>query len=74
MFFVPPAAALLVLYCMKRNLVWLAIPITLLTDALFWGPAIAKAGNYGGTALIFLIPQVIVVTLLSLAIMRRAAK
>ena len=74
MFFVPPIAALLVLYFIRRKLVWVAIPFTVLLDALFWGPAIAKAGSYGGTALIFLIPQVIVVTLISLLIMRSAKK
>ena len=75
MFFVPPlVAALLILYFIRKKLVWVAIPITLLLDFLIWGPAIAKAGSYGGAALIFLIPQVIVVTLMSLLIMRSAKK
>lgn len=74
MFFVPPITALLVLYFIRKKLVWIAIPITLLLDTLFWGPAIAKAGSYGGTALMFLIPRVIVVMLISLLIMRKAKK
>lgn len=71
MFLAPPVAALLALYFMKKKLIWLSVPITLLTDALLWGPAMTKAGSYGGVLLVFLIPQVMVVTLISLLVIRR---
>ena len=74
MFFVPPIVTLLVLYLIRKKLIWVSIPVTILIDALFWGPAIMEAGSYGGVALIFLISQVIVVTLISLLIMWRTKK
>lgn len=71
MFLAPPVAALLALYFIQKKLIWLSVPITLVIDALFWGPVMIKAGSYGGVLWVFLIPQVIVVALISLLVIWR---
>ena len=73
MFLLPPAAALLILFFVKRSLIWLSVPITVAVDALVWGPAVIHGGSYGAIALVFLVPQVLVVTGISLFITRRWA-
>ena len=71
MFFVPPIAALIALFWIRRKLIWVSIPITVLIDGVIWGTAITGGGSHGKIALVFLIPQVIVVILISLFIMWR---
>ena len=73
MFLLPPLAALLILFFVKRSLIWLSVPITVAVDALVWGPAVIHGGSYGAIALVFLMPQVLVVTGISLFITRRWA-
>ena len=73
MFLLPPLAALLILFFAKRSLIWLSVPVTVAVDALVWGPAVIHGGSYGAIALVFLVPQVLVVTGISLFITRRWA-
>ena len=73
MFLLPPLAALLILFFVKRSLIWLSVPIAVAVDALVWGPAVIHGGSYGAIALVFLVPQVLVVTGISLFITRRWA-
>ena len=74
MFLLPPAAALLILFFAKRTLIWLSVPITVAVDALVWGPAVIHGGSYSAIALVFLVPQVLVVTGISIFIAWRGAK
>lgn len=71
MFFVPPIISLITLYFLKRKLIWLSIPITILFDLLFWGKAILDSSYGRGLTAIFLIPQISVVIIISLAIIYR---
>lgn len=73
MFLLPPAAALLILFFVKRSLIWLSVPVTVAVDALVWGPAVIRGGSYGAIALVFLIPQVLAVAAVSFLIARRRA-
>ena len=73
MFLLPPVAALLMLFFVKRTLIWLSVPITVAADALVWGPALIHGGSYGAIALVFLVPQVLVVAGVSFLIARRTA-
>lgn len=74
MFLLPPLAALVILFFTRRTLTWLSVPITIGVDALFWGSAIIHGGSYGAIALVFLVPQVLVVTGISIFIAWRGAK
>ena len=73
MFLLPPLAALLMLFFVKRTLIWLSVPITVAVDALIWGPAVIRGGSHGAVALVFLVPQVLVVAGISFLIARRTA-
>lgn len=73
MFLLPPLAALLILYFARRSLIRLSVPITMAVDALIWGPAVVHGGSYGATALVFLVPQVLIVAGISFFITRRWA-
>lgn len=68
MFFVPPILILSALYLIKRRCMWLAIPITIVVDLLIWGKGVFES-PHGGAALAFLIPQIIVVTVISFVIL-----
>ena len=57
----------------ERALIWLSVPITVAVDALVWGPAVIHGGSYSAIALVFLVPQVLVVTAISFLIARRWA-
>lgn len=72
MFLLPPLAALLILFFTRRTLIWLSVPITVAVDALIWGPAVIHGGSYGAIALVFLVPQVLVVASISFFLARRA--
>ena len=67
------AVNLLILFFAKRTLIWLSVPITVAVDALVWGPAVIHGGSYSAIALVFLVPQVLVVTAISFLIARRWA-
>lgn len=64
MFLIPPILSVLILYFTKRDWIWLSIPITIVVDLLIWGKAIFEL-SHGRVALVFLIPQVTVVTIIS---------
>lgn len=66
MFFVPPILFLSTLYFIKRRWMWLAIPITIVVDLLVWGKGVFES-PHGGVTLVFLIPQIIVVAVISFA-------
>jgi len=68
MYFAPAIISLIVLWFVNKKLIWLSIPITIAADLItFWG-ALANY-EFWRIALIFLIPQMIVVTIVSLVIM-----
>ena len=67
-FFVPPILSVLILYFIKRNWIWLSIPITIVIDLLVWGKGIFES-SHGGIVLVFLIPQVTVVAIISVVIL-----
>lgn len=68
MFFIPPILSVLILYFIKQNWIWLSIPITIVIDLLVWGKGIFES-SHGGIALVFLIPQVTVVAIISFVIL-----
>lgn len=68
MFFVPPIFSVLISYFIKRNWIWLSIPITVVIDLLVWGKVIFEL-SHGRVALVFLIPQVTVIAIISLWIL-----
>ena len=68
MFFIPPILSMIILYFTKRNWIWMSIPITIVVDLLVWGKGIFEL-SYGRVALIFLIPQVTIVTIISFVIL-----
>lgn len=68
MFFIPPILSMLILYFTKRNWIWMSIPITIVVDLLVWGKGIFEL-SHGRVALIFLIPQVTIVTIISFVIL-----
>ena len=68
MFFVPPVLSVLILYFIKRSWIWLSIPITIVVDLLIWGEGIFQS-SHGSIVLVFLIPQVIVVAIISFGIL-----
>ncbi|MCL2603661.1 MAG: hypothetical protein FWD90_04205 [Defluviitaleaceae bacterium] len=68
MYFLPALVSLIVLLFAKRKLIWLAIPITITADLItFWGAITYYETR--GLAFLFLIPQIIVVSIISLVIM-----
>lgn len=68
MFFAPPILSVLILYFIKRSWIWLSIPITIVIDLLVWGKGIFES-SHGAIALVFLIPQVVVVAIISIVIL-----
>ncbi len=68
MFFVPSILSVLILYFIRRNWIWLSIPITIVIDLLVWGKGIFES-SHGAIALVFLIPQVTVVAIISFVIL-----
>lgn len=73
-FLVPPIASLLAFYLWKRRWICWSIVITIGVDLFVWGSAIWSSSYARGLAMIFLIPQIVVVTLVSLAIWRKTQK
>ena len=67
MFFIPPILSVIILYFTKRNWIWLSIPITIVVDLLVWGKGIFEL-SHGRIALVFLIPQVTVIAIISFMI------
>jgi hypothetical protein len=68
MFFIPPILSVLILYFTKRNWIWLSIPITIVVDLLVWGKGIFEL-PHDRVALVFLIPQVTVIAIISFVIL-----
>ncbi len=68
MYFIPPILSMLILYFIKRNWVWISIPITIVIDLLVWGKSILEL-SHGAIAFVLLIPQVTVVAIISFLIL-----
>ena len=68
MYFAPAFISLAVLFFAKRKLIWLSIPITIIADLLAFWSALTYY-EFWQLALLFLIPQIIIVTIISLIIM-----
>ena len=68
MYLAPAIISLVVLGIVKRKFIWLSIPITIVADLIaFWSVLIYYESR--GLALVFLIPQVFVVTAISAVVM-----
>jgi hypothetical protein len=67
MFFIPPMLSVLILYFIKRNWIWMSIPITIMVDLLVWGKALLES-SHGRVSLVFLIPQVTIIAIISFLI------
>ena len=68
MYFAPAIISLIVLWFVNKKLIWLSVPITIAVDLIvFWG-ALTNY-EFWQLALVFLIPQIIVVTGISLIVM-----
>lgn len=68
MFFVPAILSMLIFYFTKRNWIWMSILITIVVDLLVWGKGIFESSHVG-IALVFLIPQVTAVAIISFVIL-----
>lgn len=73
-FLLPPLISIIVFYLWKRSWICWSIIITIGVDLFVWGPAIWSSSYARGLASIFLIPQIVVVTLVSLMIWKKAQK
>lgn len=69
-YFLPAVISLAVLFAVKKKWVWLSIPIVAIVDLIVWGEIlIYNFGELRGIALIFLIPQILITTIISLSIL-----
>jgi hypothetical protein len=67
MYFVPALISLTVLFIVKRKMIWLSIPITIIADLVaFWNGLTYYESR--GLVLLFLIPQIIFVSIISVTI------
>ena len=67
-YFTPAIISFIVLWVFNKKLIWLSIPITIAADMIAFWSALTNY-EFRELALIFLIPQIIVVTIISLIIM-----
>lgn len=68
MYFAPVLILLIVFWCINKKRIWIAIPITIITDLItFWN--VLTYYESWQLALVFLIPQIIVVAIIALAVM-----
>ncbi len=65
MFFIPPIVSLAMFYILKRELIWLSILITVIVDVIVFRDVLTYYETRS-LALLFLIPQVFVVAVISL--------
>ena len=69
MYFAPALISLVALWFINKKFIWLSIPITIIADLIAFWSALTYYESWQ-LALVFLIPQIIVVTAISLFIMR----
>ncbi len=69
MFYGPPVLSLLILFFIKRNCLYLSVPITAIIDMLFWGYTIINGGSYAKLVFVFLIPKWVFLLIISFVIM-----
>lgn len=68
MYFAPALISLMILYFAKRKMIWLSIPITIIFDILAFGKALVNY-EFWQLTLVFLIPQIAVVAIISFIVM-----
>jgi hypothetical protein len=67
MYFAPALISLTILFIVKRKMIWLSIPITIIADlVVFWNGLTYYESQ--GLVIVFLIPQIIVVSVISITI------
>ena len=69
MSYVPPVLSLLILFFIKRNRLYISVPITILIDVLYWGFRIINGTAYISDAFIFTVPKWIYLLIISFVIM-----
>ena len=70
MYFAPAIISLIAFYFLKRKLIWLTVPITAIFDVIaFWDVILYYESRM--LSMIFLIPQLIIVGVISFFIMRQ---
>ena len=67
--YVPPALSLLILFFIKRNRLYISVPVTALIDVIYWGFRIINGTAYIGDAFIFTVPKWIYLFIISFVIM-----
>ena len=65
----PPILSLLILYFIKRDRLYISVPITALIDVIYWGFIILNGTAYLRDAFIFTVPKWIYLLMISFAIM-----
>ncbi len=69
-YFMPAIISLMILFVVKKKWIWLSIPIVVIIDLIVWGEAlIYNLGELRGIALIFLVPQILITTIIALSIL-----
>lgn len=69
MSYAPPVLSLLILFFIKRNRLYISVPITILIDVLYWGFRIINGTAYISDAFIFTVPKWIYLLIISFVIM-----
>lgn len=70
-YFLPAVVSLVVLFVVKKKWIWLSIPIVASIDLIVWGEVlIYNFGELRGIALIFLVPQILITTIIALSILK----
>ena len=69
MSYAPPVLSLLILFFIKRNRLYISVPITILIDVLYWGFRIINGTAYISYAFIFTVPKWIYLLIISFVIM-----
>lgn len=70
-YFLPAVLSLIVLFVVKRKWIWFSIPIVACVDLIVWGEVlIYNFGELRGIALIFLVPQILITTIIALSILK----
>lgn len=65
----PPVLSFLVLFFIKRDRLYISVPITALIDVIYWGFRILNGTAYISDAFIFTIPKWIYLLIISYIIM-----
>ena len=69
MSYAPLVLSLLILFFIKRNRLYISVPITILIDVIYWGFRIINGTAYISDAFIFTVPKWIYLLIISFVIM-----